>query len=81
MRASREAYMATTDVERSERTFVDAEGVTIHYYSWSSPEPKGILQIVHGKPSRRPSLQLAFLCTPTTTAGTVAPELSSMQAI
>jgi alpha-beta hydrolase superfamily lysophospholipase len=40
--------MATTDVERSERTFVDAEGVTIHYYSWSSPEPKGILQIVHG---------------------------------
>src|SRR4051794_21693214 len=33
---------------RQERTFVDAEGVTIHYYVWKSGAPKAVVQIVHG---------------------------------
>jgi len=33
---------------REERTFVDAEGVTIHYYVWNSGKPKAVIQIVHG---------------------------------
>ncbi len=33
---------------RDDRTFVDAEGVTIHYYAWQVGKPKGVVQIVHG---------------------------------
>ncbi|MCU1586117.1 MAG: lysophospholipase [Microbacteriaceae bacterium] len=33
---------------RQERTFVDADGVTIHFYQWKSGNPIGVLQIVHG---------------------------------
>ena len=40
--------MAAVPVTRSDRTFVDAQGVTIHYYTWAAPKPKGILQLAHG---------------------------------
>lgn len=40
--------MATTEVPKTERTFVDAEGVTIYYYTWAAPQPKAVLQIAHG---------------------------------
>lgn len=30
------------------RTFVDAEGVSIHYYVWGADAPRGLVQIVHG---------------------------------
>jgi alpha-beta hydrolase superfamily lysophospholipase len=40
--------MATASVQRTDRTFVDAQGVTIHYYTWSAPKPKGVVQIAHG---------------------------------
>jgi alpha-beta hydrolase superfamily lysophospholipase len=33
---------------RTDHTFVDAEGVTIHYYSWAAEHPKGVVQIAHG---------------------------------
>jgi alpha-beta hydrolase superfamily lysophospholipase len=33
---------------RTEHTFVDAEGVTIHYYVWKSGKPKAVVQLVHG---------------------------------
>lgn len=33
---------------RADHTFVDAEGVTIHYYVWAVGKPKGVVQIVHG---------------------------------
>lgn len=33
---------------RTEHTFVDAEGVTITYYTWGSGIPKAVVQIVHG---------------------------------
>ena len=40
--------MAAVSVTRSDRTFVDAKGVTIHYYTWAAPKPKGVLQLAHG---------------------------------
>ena len=40
--------MAAVSVPRSDRTFVDAKGVTIHYYTWAAPKPKGVLQLAHG---------------------------------
>lgn len=33
---------------RGDYRFVDAEGVTIHYYGWRATSPKGVVQIVHG---------------------------------
>ncbi|MEO8262916.1 MAG: alpha/beta fold hydrolase [Pseudolysinimonas sp.] len=33
---------------RVENTFVDAEGVNVHYYVWKSGKPKAIVQVVHG---------------------------------
>lgn len=39
--------MATT-VTHTNHTFVDAQGVTIHYYVWDAPKPKAILQLTHG---------------------------------
>lgn len=33
---------------RGDYTFVDAEGVTIHYYVWRAGKPKAVVQIVHG---------------------------------
>ena len=40
--------MARVAAPRTDRTFVDADGVTIHYYSWAAAHPKGVLQLVHG---------------------------------
>ncbi len=40
--------MATKAAERSDRTFVDAQGVTIHYYTWKAASPKGVVQLAHG---------------------------------
>ncbi|AYF97979.1 alpha/beta hydrolase [Protaetiibacter intestinalis] len=37
-----------TYVTRTEHTFVDAHGVTIHYYVWAAPEPRAIVQLLHG---------------------------------
>lgn len=33
---------------RTDHTFVDAEGVTIHYHVWKSGKPKAVVLIVHG---------------------------------
>jgi alpha-beta hydrolase superfamily lysophospholipase len=35
-------------VQRVDREYVDAEGVTIHFHVWAAPEPRGIVQIAHG---------------------------------
>ena len=40
--------MATATVPRTDRTFVDAKGVTIHYYTWAAAKPKAVVQIAHG---------------------------------
>ncbi len=33
---------------RSDNTYVDAEGVTIHYSAWKVGSPKAVVQLVHG---------------------------------
>ncbi len=35
-------------VTRTTSTFVDAQGVTIHYYTWKAAKPKAVLQLTHG---------------------------------
>lgn len=36
-------------VEGIHRTFVDSDGITIHYTVWPHPNPRGIAQISHGQ--------------------------------
>ncbi|MHB1171839.1 MAG: alpha/beta hydrolase [Lacisediminihabitans sp.] len=33
---------------RQDRTFVDAQGVTVHYYRWKAAKPLGVVQVAHG---------------------------------
>lgn len=40
--------MSGSIAKRTDRTFVDAHGVTIHYYVWEASEPKAVVQLVHG---------------------------------
>ena len=37
-----------TEMTRTAHTFVDAHGVTIHYYVWEAAEPRAIVQLLHG---------------------------------
>jgi alpha-beta hydrolase superfamily lysophospholipase len=40
--------MATRTVPKTQSSFVDAEGVTVQYYVWAAPNPKGVVQVAHG---------------------------------
>lgn len=40
--------MPTSSAARGDYSYVDAEGVTIHYYVWRSGTPKAIVHLVHG---------------------------------
>ncbi len=33
---------------RTDSSYVDADGVTIHYYVWKAAKPKGVMQLAHG---------------------------------
>ena len=35
-------------VTKTHETFVDAEGVTIHYYVWKATKPRAVVQLAHG---------------------------------
>jgi len=35
-------------VARTDRTFDDPHGVTIHFHVWPAPHPRGVVQLVHG---------------------------------
>lgn len=35
-------------VERRDRRFVDAHGITIHFYEWRSPRSAAVVQLAHG---------------------------------
>ncbi len=35
-------------VTKTHDTFVDAGGVTIHYYAWKAPKPRAVVQLAHG---------------------------------
>lgn len=37
-----------TAVVKKSRTFVDAGGVTIHYYVWKAPKQRAVVQLAHG---------------------------------
>ena len=37
-----------TEMTRTAHTFVDAYGVTIHYYVWEADAPRAVVQLVHG---------------------------------
>ena len=74
---------------RVEKTFVDDEGVTIHYYVWQSGAPKAVVQIVHGigeYATRYEPLAQALVdgglrgLRRSTTAGTARPASSSTAA-
>ncbi len=40
--------MPNKSVARTDHSYVDAHGVTIHYYVWKSPKAKGVVQLAHG---------------------------------
>jgi alpha-beta hydrolase superfamily lysophospholipase len=40
--------MITFTAARQDRSYVDAQGVTIHYYLWKAAKPRAVIQLVHG---------------------------------
>ncbi|MEO6942036.1 MAG: alpha/beta hydrolase [Terrimesophilobacter sp.] len=40
--------MSTSSAARQDKTYVDAEGVTIHYYVWPAATPRVTVQLLHG---------------------------------
>lgn len=38
----------TATAKRTDREYVDAHGVTIHYHVWEADEPRAIVQVLHG---------------------------------
>lgn len=40
--------MATSKHKREDRTYQDAEGITIHYYVWTAKKPRAVIQLAHG---------------------------------
>ena len=40
--------MPTFSAARGDYEFVDAHGVTVHYYVWRAGSPRGVVQIAHG---------------------------------
>ncbi len=40
--------MITYTAARQDKSYVDAEGVTIHYYLWKAAKARAVIQLVHG---------------------------------
>ncbi len=40
--------MPTFSAARGDHTFVDAHGVTVHWYVWRAADPRGSVQLMHG---------------------------------
>ncbi len=40
--------MAASKDSREDRTYVDAQGVTIHYHVWPATKPRAVIQLLHG---------------------------------
>jgi alpha-beta hydrolase superfamily lysophospholipase len=38
----------TFTAARQDRSYVDAQGVTIHYYLWKATKPRAVIQLLHG---------------------------------
>jgi alpha-beta hydrolase superfamily lysophospholipase len=43
-----EATVPKPESAATELTFVDAHGVTVHYYVWQANQPKAVVQLAHG---------------------------------
>lgn len=54
-------------VIRDHQTFIDAQGVTVHYYVWKSATPKGVVQLAHGIGEH--ALRYEYLAQALVTAG------------
>ena len=54
-------------VIRNEATFVDPQGVTIHYYEWKAAKPRGVVQLAHGIGEH--ALRYEYLAQALVTAG------------
>lgn len=59
--------MASSTPTRDDRTFVDAAGITIHYYVWEATKPRAIIQLAHGLGEYATRYQ--WLASQLTTAG------------
>ena len=40
--------MITFTAARQDKSYVDAQGITIHYYLWKAAKPRGVIQLAHG---------------------------------
>ncbi len=40
--------VATSTSQRDDCTYLDAEGITIHYYVWAAKKPRAVIQLAHG---------------------------------
>lgn len=40
--------MSTAHAARQDKAYVDAQGVTIHYYVWAAQKPRAVIQLLHG---------------------------------
>lgn len=61
--------MATSKTSREDRTYVDAQGVTIHYYTWRAANPRAVIQIVHGLGEHALREEYEWLAAKLTAAG------------
>lgn len=59
--------MAASKDSREDRTYLDAEGVKIHYYTWRAKNPRAVVQLVHGLGEH--ALRYEWLAAKLTAAG------------
>jgi alpha-beta hydrolase superfamily lysophospholipase len=59
--------VAASKTSREDRTYVDAQGVTIHYYTWRATQPRAVVQLVHGLGEH--ALRYEWLAAKLTAAG------------
>lgn len=61
--------MAASKSSREDRTYVDAQGVTVHYYTWRAPSPRAVIQLVHGLGEHALRSEYEWLASKLTAAG------------
>ena len=61
--------MAASKTSREDRTYVDAEGVTVHYYTWRATSPRAAIQVVHGLGEHALREEYEWLASKLTAAG------------
>lgn len=59
--------MAASKTSREDRTYVDSQDVTVHYYTWRAAKPRAVIQLVHGLGEH--ALRYEWLASKLTAAG------------